>query len=61
MPNELFIQAIFQLIETSRPLISKAMTILKKLLVVSRYAKALEHMSMKEAFTAMPDKDKTLL
>lgn len=61
VPNELFIQAIFQIIENSRPLFSKAMSILKKLLVVSRYAKALEHMSIKEAFTSMPDKDKTFL
>ena len=37
------------------------MSVLKKLLVVSRYAKALEHMSTKEAFTSIPEKDKAFL
>ena len=37
------------------------MGVLKKLLVVSRYSKALEHMSTKEAFTSIPEKDKQFL
>lgn len=37
------------------------MSVLKKLLVVSKYAKALEHMNIKDVFTSIPEKDKAFL
>ena len=61
VPNEQFVNVLFQIIENNQALYSRAMGVLKKLLVVSRYSKALEHMSTKEAFTAIPEKDKQFL
>ena len=61
VPNEQFVNVLFQIIENNQTLYSRAMGVLKKLLVVSRYAKALGHMSTKEAFTSIPEKDKQFL
>ena len=61
VPNEQFVQLLFAIIENNQTLFSRAMSVLKKLLVVSRYAKALEHMSTKEAFTSIPEEDKAFL
>jgi hypothetical protein len=49
------------LVSTSEVFFGKAITILKKLLSVSKYAKALEHMSLVEAFRGFPEKDMQFL
>jgi hypothetical protein len=49
------------LVSTSEVFFGKAITILKKLLSVSKYAKALEHMSIVEAFRGFPEKDMQFL
>lgn len=53
---------VFYLMDTQSGAIwSKSIGIVKKLLVVSKFAKALEHMSEIEAFKALPDKDRQFL
>jgi hypothetical protein len=61
VPNERFIQLLFSLLSSSEAFFGKAVTILKRLLSNSQYAKALEQMSVAEAFKGFPEKDMAFL
>jgi hypothetical protein len=61
IPNEKFNNLILKLVSSSEAYFGKAITILKKLLSVSKYAKALEHKSLQETLKGFPEKDMTFL
>jgi len=50
VPNQEFIQVIFQMIEGDQQMFGKAINVVKKLLNESTFVKALEHNSETEAF-----------
>ena len=61
VPNKEFIQLVFHMVETDQQMFSKAMNVIKKLLNVSTFVKALEHSSETGAFSLIPEDDKHFL
>jgi len=61
VPNQKFIQLIFQIIENDYQMFSKAVSVLKMLLIESQFVKALENNSEALAFQIIPEVDKTFL
>ena len=57
VPNQQFIELIFNVIETQNHLFSKGVNILEKLLINYKNVKALDHMSEEVAFRPLPDQD----
>ena len=61
VPNADFIQIVFQLVESDAEMFGKAIGVIKKLLIESKYVKSLEHNSEAVAFSLIPDTDKQFL
>ena len=61
VPNQDFVQIVFQMMESDRECFKKAISVVKTLLIHSKNAKALENHSEQVAFSMIPDIDKQFL
>ena len=61
VPNQDFIHVIFSMMENDQETFGKAISVVKKLLVESKFNKALEYNSESTAFSLIPEVDKQFL